>query len=399
MSQPGTSMLRSVAKRQRPFGAITEWLIDTDACFDVVAGADGRVLAGDKDPPGMGGDFYGAAWNYTFTEEELQFFTIPTAELTAAWMGVVQTAARTQYASCICMQIDALASPRVLTDKARSDGMVEVHIEIMADPLFNEMVDARRVLSTRHQWGRCNPKGDAPSRSRWASARRLCWQLGQTLVVEAPCEAAIAFKDRVAARLRALRGTDVAAPGGWAIRALLGALAARAAAPLVALCLLVALPLASGLPTQATAAPSTMAWTPVCLATLPWLLVAGVGVMQWRARRAARACLAPDRALAVASPPPSPAPNLARPDDADRPPLVAPQFGTGWIVLIHSIASPDHAYLNGLHGTVGAGGSGERVAVSVRVPGRTALVRILLRPDKLVVADKRFICCVTVGGV
>ena len=165
----------------------------------------------------MGGDFYGCAWNYTFTHEDLQVWTIPTAELTAAWMGVHQTAERTLHASLICMQIDALASPRVLTAKAKSPSMIAVHQLIMADPLFHELVSVRKCLCCRHMWGHANPKGDAPSRSRWQAAERLAWQTGQTLRREAPVEGALAFKDRVAAALRALRHADVAAPGGWAI--------------------------------------------------------------------------------------------------------------------------------------------------------------------------------------
>ena len=60
MNQPGTSLLRSVRRRVLPYGAVTEWLIDTDACFDVVVDPlTGVVSRGAKDPPGMGGDFYG----------------------------------------------------------------------------------------------------------------------------------------------------------------------------------------------------------------------------------------------------------------------------------------------------------------------------------------------------
>ena len=219
INQPGTSLLRSVRRRVLPYGSVTEWLIDTDACFDIeVDPATGIVSRGDKDPPGMGGDFYGAAWNYTFTDEELQVFTIPTAELTAAWMGVHQYEGRLRHADAICMQIDALASPRVLTERARTPRMVAVHEEILADPLFHQLVDVRRCLSCRHVWGHANPKGDAPSRSRWDAAERLAWQMGQTLRREAPAQSALAFKDRVAARLRALRHRDVAAPGGWAVQ-------------------------------------------------------------------------------------------------------------------------------------------------------------------------------------
>ena len=252
MTQPGTSMLRATGRRVLPYGAVTEWVIVTDACFDVVKDDAGRVVRGDKDPPGMGGDFYGFAWGYVFTEAELQFFTIPTAELTASWMGVLQNAARVAHASVVVSEIDALASPRVLTAKAKSDSMVEVHQEIMADPLYHEMVDVRRCLYTRPIWGAANPKGDAPSRGRWEAARQLAWQHGQALVREPPCEAAVAFKDRVAARLRALRERDVAAPGGWAIRslpmlALLPRPAAGAAAPALLL-LLASLPTAAAAP-------------------------------------------------------------------------------------------------------------------------------------------------------
>ena len=51
---PGTTMLRAVSRRTLPFGAVSEYNNDSDACFDVVT-VDGVVLRGDKDPPGMGG--------------------------------------------------------------------------------------------------------------------------------------------------------------------------------------------------------------------------------------------------------------------------------------------------------------------------------------------------------
>ena len=202
-----------------PYGSVTEWLIDTDACFDVVVEASsGCLVPGTKDPPGMGGDFYGSCWNYQFTHDELQIWTIPTAELTASWMGVLQTYERTRHAAAVCMQIDALASPRVLTSAARSNGMVEVHQEIMAHPKFKEIVNERRALFVRHLWGHANPGGDCPSRQRWRSMERLCWQLKRDFVREEPCEEALAFQDRVARRLLLLRERDVAAPGGDAIR-------------------------------------------------------------------------------------------------------------------------------------------------------------------------------------
>ena len=61
-----------------------QWVLCADACFDVIRTRDGQAAAGDKDPPGMGANFFGRMWTRVLTADELQFMTIPVAEFMAS---------------------------------------------------------------------------------------------------------------------------------------------------------------------------------------------------------------------------------------------------------------------------------------------------------------------------
>ena len=88
----------------------------------------------------MGGDFYGAGWCHVFTEPELQVFTIPVAEFTAAVLHLHFIEGMIPDAKCVVMDIDALASPGALARRARSSGMVAAHEEFMACPIYRRFM-------------------------------------------------------------------------------------------------------------------------------------------------------------------------------------------------------------------------------------------------------------------
>ena len=224
---PGTTMMRARSGRQPPYGAVAGWPVRSDACFDIrrietprgvrVAAAEGHA------PPGMGGDHHGTGWAHVFTEAELQVFTIPTAELAASILHLYFVEPLVPDAANLIMEIDALASPRVLADRARSPGMVAVHEEFLASDIFQRMMLPRQRLATRQIFGAGNPGGDLRSRSRHEEADALARQLAQEpRLLPLPAEAT-AFLQRVFARLRELRRDepghfDPAAPGGTAVR-------------------------------------------------------------------------------------------------------------------------------------------------------------------------------------
>jgi hypothetical protein len=117
VNSPGTTMLRTISKKPVPFGAVAEYNNDSDACFDTVTEG-GIVCRGTKDPPGMGGFCFGAYWNHVFCAEDLQLFTIPVAEFTAAVLNLHVMEEDLELAKCIVMNVDALATPQALTTRA-----------------------------------------------------------------------------------------------------------------------------------------------------------------------------------------------------------------------------------------------------------------------------------------
>ena len=227
---PGTSMLTAVTRRYSLSGTAVEWLVQSDACFDVVKtrvqAADGtvrvHVAAGDKDPPGMGGDLYGRKWHYAFTDAQLQYWNIPPAEFIASILSLILNDHVLEVAECVMLEVDALATPHTLVERARSPSMIAVHEEFMSDPIFRKYVLEKQNLGCRHRWGRFNKGGDATSRGRRRVAEALDWQLGRRTEYLTWDAHARTFFEKVDTRLRQLHATspsrDVAAPGGDAIR-------------------------------------------------------------------------------------------------------------------------------------------------------------------------------------
>ena len=212
LNTPGTTMMRARAGRQPPYGVVTGWPIRSDACFDGSC------------PPAMGGDWYGDGWCYEFTEDEKLYFTIPTAEFVASILHLHFVDELIPEARCRVMEVDALATPTTLAARARSPGMIAVHEEFMACPLFDRLMHPHQRLATRHIFGGGNPGGDLRSRGRHAEADALARQLGQTPRLRGLPRAALDFLQRMRMRLQALRPRahtvrcDPVVAGGPAIR-------------------------------------------------------------------------------------------------------------------------------------------------------------------------------------
>ena len=179
---PGCSLMRAVQRDALPRVCAREWVLRGDACFDAVRAADGTVAAGDGDPPGMGGHFFGCMWTRVFTVAELQVWTIPVAEFCAAVCNLMVQLNLHPYlfdvAERVVLEVDALATPTALSSRARSIGLVGAHEEFMELPQFKKLTRPRPRLDSRHLFGAGNKLGDFASRSRKVAAEQLARQLG-----------------------------------------------------------------------------------------------------------------------------------------------------------------------------------------------------------------------------
>ena len=221
----GTTLLR-IARRMPPPDVVTEWVMSSDACFDIIV-VDG-VQCGAPAPadwPGMGGHMHCYLWQYLFSAEEIKVLTIPVAEFIAGPVGLmVYTAGgRLEYAQRIALEIDAYATPRcALRDRAKSPNMLAAHEEFVEDPIFQVH---RASLTSRHVFGSGNDLADKASRNRRREAENLCRFLGHDPQWLPVPPNAHDYIRRVIARIRNLRDSrphprscDPATPGGDASR-------------------------------------------------------------------------------------------------------------------------------------------------------------------------------------
>ena len=88
--------------------------------------------------------------------------------------------ARLAHARWVLLAADALATPTVLSGRARSALMRECHDELLAQPAFLRYIRPRLRLETGQRWGVANGIGDAASRAQFVRLKRLYAQLGVT---------------------------------------------------------------------------------------------------------------------------------------------------------------------------------------------------------------------------
>ena len=221
----GTTLLR-IARRLPPPDAVTEWVMSSDACFDIrIVDGVQRGVPAPADWPGMGGHMHGCLWQYPFSEDEIKVLTIPVAEFMAGPVGLMVYTAngRLEYAKRIALEIDAYATPRcALRDAAKSANMLAAHEEFVNDAVFTTH---RASLTSRHVFGSGNDLADKASRGRNHEAETLCRFLGvEPQWLPVPPNAHDNIR-RVSARIRNIRDTrphprscDPATPGGDAPR-------------------------------------------------------------------------------------------------------------------------------------------------------------------------------------
>ena len=179
----------------------------------------------------MGANFFGHMWTRVLTKNELQFMTIPVAEFMASVANLFAQEDVLEFAEVVVLEIDARASPDVLVNRAKGDALAIAHEEFIEDPIFARFTAPPRRLLCRHIFGPANPSGDACSRSRPALAEQLVRQVGIDPVWLQLPPGAVAYLDRVFARIVEAR-TARAIAATAAIASLQGAEAAHAYCPL-----------------------------------------------------------------------------------------------------------------------------------------------------------------------
>ena len=187
LNTPGASLL--AANKQLPLDrtALAVWRLRSDAMLETFDSA-------------MGGCLYGAWWRFSLRRPQL---TIPVLELLAACVNFIVFADRLSAARHVVMEIDALAAPTVLhKDKARAPGLRAVLAEFRRLPQLQSFTCDNRLFC-EHCWGEGNPLGDAASRGKRDVLHAIGSALGMQMRQQPIGAEALAFIDRVLARLDA----------------------------------------------------------------------------------------------------------------------------------------------------------------------------------------------------
>ena len=187
LNTPGASLLAACEARSASATAPAEWRLRSDAMLESYGSA-------------MGGCLYGAWWRFPLRRPQL---TIPVLELLAACVNFVVFARELEGARHIVMEIDALASPIILSkDKARSPGLRAVLHEFRQLPLLTPFLRGGH-LHCEHCFGEGNPLADAASRDNRDVLATLGAALGLQMRQERIGSEALALIDRVLRRLDA----------------------------------------------------------------------------------------------------------------------------------------------------------------------------------------------------
>ena len=187
LNAPGASLLSACEQPTLDTTAHAVWRLRSDAMLEPHEAA-------------MGGCLYGVWWRFPLRRPEL---TIPVLELLAACVNFIVFTADLQGARHVVMEIDALASPTVLSkDKARAPGLRAVLAEFRRLPQLPAFTEGNRLFC-QHCWGEANPLGDAASRGYHDVLRALGAALKMQMRQVRMGADALAFISRVLARLDA----------------------------------------------------------------------------------------------------------------------------------------------------------------------------------------------------
>ena len=185
---PGASLLAAVDAIPPTPGSHIVWRLCSDAALEVNLSC-------------MGGFFYGKWWQLHLRRPCL---TIPVLEFLAACVNFILFEPSIRHAREVVIEIDALASPIALAkDAAKADGMRAVLAEFRRLPQLIRLLDSACHLTCRHVFGEANPAADAASRGYVSELQQLCASLGVHMQRVALSSEALAFIDRVLARLDA----------------------------------------------------------------------------------------------------------------------------------------------------------------------------------------------------
>ena len=167
-NMPGTSILACVRDVGRPVGAV-RWVLIGDAARE-----DDDIAAG------LGGHLY-HLWCYmALSQEMMDAFDTPHLEFIQAGMLAITHSQRLAHADWVLLAADALATPTVLSSRARSKLMREIHEELLANPQLASYVRPKLRCETGQRWGVANGIGDAASRAQFDRVERLYAQMGVT---------------------------------------------------------------------------------------------------------------------------------------------------------------------------------------------------------------------------
>ena len=193
---PGVTLLVSV----RPEPAAR-----SGAQWDLLGDAALEPLAPDGSQPadGLGGHLYNVWSHAPLTPLMRLRAAISHLEFLQACMLLITHWPRLRHVPTVCLQADALATPRTLARRySKSPRMRAILRALMQTRAFKALTAVTPAhptaqLTTRQRWGAANPVGDAASRGQRERLERHFAQLGLKSVCEPYSEEAYAFADHV----------------------------------------------------------------------------------------------------------------------------------------------------------------------------------------------------------
>ena len=163
------STLRRRLLRRLPSSAASR---PADAAHVYITSAD---AATDGDSPGLGGFLHGFWWHLPFPPEMRGWLHITVLELLATGFNLIIFEPILRNHHRVIALSDALATPHVLSRRARSDMLREAHQALLDNPRFARMTE---VVEIAHVYGDINQAADLASRLKVAELHRLCAAVG-----------------------------------------------------------------------------------------------------------------------------------------------------------------------------------------------------------------------------
>ena len=177
----GASVLAAVAPASARAPGVPVYVSSADA-------------ATDGEHPGMGGFLHGQWWHVPVDERARGLLHITALELLATGINAITFSEQLRGHPRVLLLSDALATPYVLTRRARSNHLATIHEMLLADPSFAALA---RVADCAHVWGDANIAADLASRLKIDELTQLCRQLSVKMVRVEPPAAALQLYARL----------------------------------------------------------------------------------------------------------------------------------------------------------------------------------------------------------